>query len=214
MEITLITTFDLSQDITLDAYNGEEKVGTAVVKDNSLTYYNLILHNDEKYTEDNLNDFIDFVDEFSLKFKKVWDRKWIKYNPNPQNNNTGDCSIRAYCKAENLDWNTAYDMATKVGKEMSMICDDHKVVDKILTEKFGYTYHKGDHCFVKDKDGKGKLEKGKKKTINEFAIEHPKGKYILWVHAHVVTVIDGYYYDSWDSGNKKINGYYTKEKER
>ena len=201
MEITLITTFDLSQDITLDAYNEEEKVGTAVVKDNALTYYNLIVHTSEKYTEDNLNDFIDFVDEFNLKFKKVWDRKWIKYNPNPQNNNTGDCSIRAYCKAENLEWNDAYDIATKIGKEMSMICDDHKVVDKILTEKFGYEYIKG--------------EKGaKKKTINEFAIEHPKGKYILWVHAHVVTVIDGYYYDSWDSGNKKINGYYTKEKER
>lgn len=214
MEITLITTFDLSQDITLDAYNNEEKVGTAVIKNEELTYYNLVVNKIEKYDKDNLEEFVTFVDEYNLKFKKVADRKWIKYNPNPQNNNTGDCSIRAYCKAENLDWNDAYDMASKLGKEMAMICDDHKVVDKILTEKFGYTYHKGDHCFVKDKDGNGKLEKGKKKTINEFAIEHPKGKYILWVHAHIVTVIDGYYYDSWDSGNKKINGYYTKEKER
>ena len=198
MEITLITTFDLSQDITLDAYNGEDKVGTAVIKDEALTYYNLLMNKIEKYDKDNLEEFVDFVDENKLTFKKVADRKWVKYQPNPKNNNTGDCSIRAYCKAEGLEWDDAYDMATKLGKEMSMICDDHKVVDKILTENFGYKYIKG--------------EKGaKKKTVNEFAIEHPKGKYVLWVHAHVVTLIDGYYYDSWDSGNRKLNGYYTKE---
>ena len=183
MEITLITTFDLSQDITLDAYNGEEKVGTAVVKDEKITYYNLVLNTNETFDKDNLEEFTDFVEEFNLTFKKVADRKWIKYNPNPKNNNTGDCSIRAYCKAEGLEWDDAYDIATKLGKEMSMICDDHKVVDKILTERFNYKYTKG--------------EKGaKKKTVNEFAIEHPEGKYILWVHAHVVTCIDGYYYDS------------------
>lgn len=201
MEITLITTFDLSQDITLDAYNESEKVGTAVIKNEELTYYNLVVNKIEKYNKDNLEEFVTFVDEYNLKFKKVADRKWIKYNPNPQNNNTGDCSIRAYCKAENLDWNDAYDMASKLGKEMAMICDDHKVVDKILTERFGYEYTKG--------------ERGsKKKTVNEFAIEHPKGKFILWVHAHVVALIDGYYYDSWDSGNRKVNGYYTKEEVR
>lgn len=198
MEITLITTFDLSQDITLDAYKEEEKVGTAVVKDETLTYYNLADNRIEKFDKENLQDFIDFVDKNKLTFKKVADRKWVKYQPNPKNNNTGDCSIRAYCKAENLEWDDAYDMATKLGKEMSMICDDHKVVDKILIETFGYKYVKG--------------EKGaKKRTVNEFAIEHPKGKYILWVHAHVVTLIDGYYYDSWDSGNRKLNGYYIKD---
>lgn len=197
MEITLVTTFDLSQDITLDAYNNDEKVGTAVIKDNELTYYNLITNKNDKYDNDNIEDFISFVNEFDLKFKKVADRKWIKYNPNPQNRNTGDCSIRAYCKAEGIDWNDAYDMATKLGKEMSMICDDHKVVDKILTENFGYTYVKG--------------EKGaKKKTVNEFAIEHPEGTYIGWVSKHVVAIVNGYYYDSWDSGNRKMNGYYKK----
>jgi len=198
MEIKLITTFDLSQDITLDAYNGEEKVGTAVIKDNELTYYNLVVNKNKKYDKDNLEDFVAFVDEFGLEFKKVADRKWIKYNPNPQGQNTGDCSIRAYCKAEGMDWNDAYDMATKLGKEMSMICDDHKVVNKILTERFGYEYVKG--------------EKGnKKKTVNEFAIEHPEGTYIAWVSKHVVTIINGYYYDSWDSGNRKLNGYYVKK---
>jgi hypothetical protein len=197
MEITLVTTFDLSQDITLDAYNNDEKVGTAVIKDNELTYYNLITNKNDKYDNDNIEDFISFVNEFNLKFKKVADRKWIKYNPNPQNRNTGDCSIRAYCKVEGIDWNDAYDMATKLGKEMSMICDDHKVVDKILTENFGYTYVKG--------------EKGaKKKTVNEFAIEHPEGTYIGWVSKHVVAIVNGYYYDSWDSGNRKMNGYYKK----
>ena len=80
MEITLITTFDLSQDITLDAYSDTDKVGTAVVKNEELTYYNLFANKIVKYDKDNLQDFVDFVDEYQLTFKKVADRKWIKYN--------------------------------------------------------------------------------------------------------------------------------------
>ena len=49
MEITLITTFDLSQDITLDAYSDTDKVGTAVVKNEELTYYNLFANKIVKY---------------------------------------------------------------------------------------------------------------------------------------------------------------------
>lgn len=30
------------------------------------------------------------------------------FNPNPSNNNVGDCTIRALCAALNCDWDTAY----------------------------------------------------------------------------------------------------------
>jgi hypothetical protein len=38
-------------------------------------------------------------------------------------------------------------------------------------------------------------------TVADFARDHPKGVYILGPHEHAVAVIDGDWWDSWDSGN-------------
>lgn len=39
-------------------------------------------------------------------------------------------------------------------------------------------------------------------TINEFTKMYPYGIYIIGTGTHAVAVIDGDYYDSWDSGNE------------
>jgi len=38
-------------------------------------------------------------------------------------------------------------------------------------------------------------------TIREFAKQFPKGTYIIGTGMHAVAVIDGNYYDTWDSGS-------------
>lgn len=48
-------------------------------------------------------------------------------------------------------------------------------------------------------------------TIRQFCELHPKGKYLLATGTHVVTVIDGDYYDTWDSGDEVPVYYFTKE---
>ena len=48
-------------------------------------------------------------------------------------------------------------------------------------------------------------------TIRRFADMHPRGIFVLATGTHVVTVIDGDYYDSWDSGNEIVIYYYTLE---
>jgi len=197
MEITLITTFVLNDNVTLAAYNEDEHVGTMVIKDGILTYHNLITHKTEEYTEDNLKEFEDFCNEFKLTFKKVSDRKYINYQPNPKKNNTTDCTFRAYSKVEDISWDEAYNIGCEYGRDMKLMPNDHKVVDKILVEKFGFK-------FVK-------FSKEDRKTVNEFAIEHPSGTYVGWLHGHVVAIVDGFYYDSWDSGDRKLKGYYKKE---
>lgn len=200
MTITLKTTFELEDNVTLEAINktSEEHVGTLVIKDGVLTYHNLITRECEEYTEDNVNEFEDFINEYNLEFKKSRERKYVNFQPNPKKNNTTDCTFRAYAKAEGITWEEGYDIASRYGRDMKLMPNDHKVVDKIIRDEFGYNFTK--------------LEKGSKKTVNEFAIEHPNGTYILWMHAHVVTVVDGNYYDSWDSGDRKIKGYYIKVK--
>lgn len=49
-------------------------------------------------------------------------------------------------------------------------------------------------------------------TVSEFAEDHPYGSYILALHGHVVPVIDGDYYDTWDSGDR-IPVYYWEKGE-
>ena len=49
-------------------------------------------------------------------------------------------------------------------------------------------------------------------TVAEFARDHPSGMFVLSMPGrHVVTVVDGDYYDSWDSGAEVPVYYYAKE---
>ena len=50
-------------------------------------------------------------------------------------------------------------------------------------------------------------------TISDFANEHKTGKYILATGSHVVGVVDGDYYDTWDSGEEVPMYYFEKEEE-
>lgn len=197
MTITLTTTFELADNVTLATYDTMNiHIGTMVIKDGKLKYHDLITKEVEEYDEDNLSEFEEFCNKKQLTFKKIKDRNYIEYQPNPKKNNTTDCTFRAYSKVENMTWDEAYNIGCEYGREMKLMPNDHKVVDKILKEKFGYSFTK----FAKDE----------KKTVNEFAIEHPEGIYVGWLHGHIVAIVNGYYYDSWDSGDRKLKGYYKK----
>ena len=39
-------------------------------------------------------------------------------------------------------------------------------------------------------------------TVKDFADDHKQGVYVLGTGSHAVAVIDGNYYDSWDSGDE------------
>lgn len=47
-------------------------------------------------------------------------------------------------------------------------------------------------------------------TVTDFARDHPHGRYILGPHEHAVAVIDGDWWDSWDSGGT-VPTYYFEE---
>ena len=48
-------------------------------------------------------------------------------------------------------------------------------------------------------------------TVNDFCQDFPHGRYLLALNGHVVAVIDGVYYDTWDSGNETVLYYWRKE---
>lgn len=152
---------------------------------------------EENLSEQELQHWLDTHDYMISKDSP----RWVEYNPNPNNNTkANDCTIRAYCAAENLEWDAAYDIACRYGKELAFMPNDSSAVKHIVEEEFGYVRHK------LSKEDRG--EKGM--TVNDFAIKYNKGTYLVEVARHLVAVIDGEYYDSWDSGKKKIKGYYVK----
>ena len=49
-------------------------------------------------------------------------------------------------------------------------------------------------------------------TVAEFAHDHPHGKYVLGPLEHAVAVIDGNWYDTWDSGQTIPLYYFERSK--
>jgi hypothetical protein len=47
-------------------------------------------------------------------------------------------------------------------------------------------------------------------TIEDFCDEHPQGIYVIGTGSHAVCVIDGVYYDSWQSGDETPIYFYYK----
>lgn len=112
----------------------------------------------------------------------------------------GDCAVRTICKAENMEWLNAYDLMYTCSREVQCPLNCKQGFEHIL-KKLGYKY-----CPISNKKG------SKRPTVNEFSKIHAEGTYVLVVANHYVCSRDGYFYDTWDSGNKSLYGYWAKER--
>lgn len=175
-------------------------VGTVVVKEKKISLYT---------EDDEVTDFKDFdallqhVNDHDLSFYKFIDanHRWHEYNPNPKKKNVGDCSLRAYCAAFGWTWEEAFEKSSEIAKDEAIMMDTHKTCEKVM-EGEGYVL-----------DEEFKKSKRKDLTVNEFALTHPYGTYFLNTHGHLLCVKDGEYWDSWDSGKKKVRRIYVKKNE-
>lgn len=123
---------------------------------------------------------------------------FVFFNPNPAGRFVGDCTIRAICRLTDQDWDTVYAGTVFQGflqKNMpagnstwGAYLQRKGYVTKPILGSFPYNY-----------------------TVVDFCRDHPKGRYLLALDQHVVTVVDGDYYDTWDSGNEFPIYYWTKE---
>lgn len=123
---------------------------------------------------------------------------YVKFNPNPLHNRVGDCVVRAIAAACNCTWEEAY---TELCVQGFVMCDmpSSNAVWKSLLNRKGFVlqaiHNSCPECY----------------TIKDFADEHEKGTFVLGTGEHAVTVIDGNYYDSWDSGQEVPIFYFHKE---
>lgn len=122
----------------------------------------------------------------------------VYYNPNPIGNRVGDCTIRAISKALGQSWDE-----TQVALSLwSYILCDMPSANHVWG---AYLRRNGFERYIVDDKGKDIY------TVNDFCVDNPKGTFILAIQGHVVCVIDGLFYDSWNSGNE-IPLYYWKRR--
>lgn len=131
---------------------------------------------------------------------------FVYYNPNPDGKNTGDCVVRALAKFLDISWIDAYINICVYACLNSDMPQINEIWSSYLESK-GYTKHivkdTCPYCY----------------TLIDFCKDHIKGRYFVSLDVgyidkyasadsgilrgnHVVTVIDGNYYDTWNSGNE------------
>lgn len=115
---------------------------------------------------------------------------WIKYNPNPVGRGAAiDCSVRAVSAALGIDWERAYVMIALNGFLMGDVSCSDSVWGAVLRQH-GFNRTSLPDNLPDDY------------TVEDFAHDNPHGTYVLGTGNHVVAVIDGNIYDSWDSSRE------------
>lgn len=119
------------------------------------------------------------------------------YNPNPARSRVGDCTVRAICKATGQPWERIYCALSAYGLSAKDMPSANHVWGKYLRSQ-------GFRRYLID-------DSNDNYTVEDFCRDNPTGTYILAIEGHVVCVQDGFYYDSWDSGQEIPIFYWTKE---
>lgn len=114
---------------------------------------------------------------------------YIRYNTNPISNLVGDCVVRAISILTDETWDDVYWGIAIQGFLIKDMPSSNSVWSEYLTRK-GFRREVIPNtcpaCY----------------SVREFCEEHPYGKYLLATGSHVIAVVDGNYYDTWDSGDE------------
>ena len=125
---------------------------------------------------------------------------FIQYNANPAGKHTNDCTIRAISKSTGKPWRAVYSGICMEGYESYDMPSSNAVWGAFLKRE-GYKRmaipNTCPDCY----------------TVMDFCKDHPKGNYILGTGTHVIAVIDGDYYDTWQSGEEIPIFYWERRKD-
>lgn len=123
---------------------------------------------------------------------------WKEFQNNPVGRRVGDCAVRAISKALNMGWEAAYIALVINGLQMGDMPSSDSVWGALLRQHGFKRTNIPDSCpacyYVED-----------------FCRDNPKGTFVIGTGGHVVTAVDGDYYDSWDSGKEVVQFVWYRE---
>lgn len=126
---------------------------------------------------------------------------WIPYNEHPYGYTIDDCVLRAIATYFDISWEQAYLMVVAKGYEMKLFPTNMNLVwESMLLDRGLTKYYIPNTCPMCV-------------TVEKFANDHPHGSYILGTTTHAIAVINGSYYDTWDSGQEYPVYYFAKKGE-
>lgn len=123
---------------------------------------------------------------------------WKYFNPNPKANLVGDCVIRALSLALDKSWDDVYLGVIAKGYEFKDMPSSNAIWMAYLKDNGFKAYIIPNECPACY-------------TVREFCNDNKNGLFILATGSHVVTCVDGDYYDTWDSGREVPIYYFKKE---
>ena len=122
---------------------------------------------------------------------------FVRFNANPINKNTGDCTVRAISVLLNQSWRDTHADLSMTSYYLSDMPSSNASWGEYLILNGFRRRVIPDTCPACY-------------TIKEFCMDHPKGRFLVATGSHVVAVIDGDYYDTWDSGYEIPVYYYER----
>jgi len=125
---------------------------------------------------------------------------WREYNPNPVGRSVGDCVVRALSAALDIDWEQAFELLAEAAFNMGDMPSSNEVLSAVL-RMAGFRKkalpNTCPDCY----------------TFEDFAIDHPRGIFVLGTGTHVATIRDGILMDSWNS-SERVPKYFWYKQER
>lgn len=123
---------------------------------------------------------------------------YSELNINPEKKQTGDCVVRAIGTVTDREWDDTFlDLMAKAFQMKEMPSQNN--VWGALLRDMGYKRHIIEDtcpdCY----------------TVQDFAKDHPKGRYVLGTGSHAIALIDGTVFDTFDSTEEIPVYYFEKE---
>jgi len=121
--------------------------------------------------------------------RRVRKISYIHFNANPVHNRVEDCTVRALACAMDTSWDREYVRLAAQGFDMKSMMHDNDVWGAYLLDE-GFTAHGLAESILR------------RYTVRDFAADNPRGIFVVRTNGHVLTVRDGDYFDTWDSGDE------------
>ena len=122
---------------------------------------------------------------------------WQYINKNPRGRSVGDCTVRAISMATNNGWMETYLDLCLFGLLMADMPSANAITAAYLKKKGFQRKNIPETC-------------PDYYSVKDFCRDHKDGIFVLGTGTHMVAVINGDYYDAWDSGDELPVYYFEK----